>query len=62
MKKEIKSGMWVIDTTGVYEVTDVDDHYQTVYLKEVIYNDDGTYTLAGYRRLTMAEARSKEIV
>ena len=50
----IGRGDWLMDTTGVYEVTDIDSQF--VYLREVEFEDDGNYRYIGSRRITHKEA------
>ena len=54
---EVEVGMWVSDTTGVYEVQGIDAMY--VDLREVFFHEDGSgdYTLIGRRRLLHSELR-----
>ena len=38
--KDVKVGSWVMDTTGIYEVTDINERVQAAYtLNEVIDNE-----------------------
>lgn len=40
--KDVKVGTWVMDTTGIYEVTDINERVQATYtLNEVLENDSG---------------------
>ena len=40
--KDVKVGSWVMDITGIYEVTDINERVKAVYtLNEVLENECG---------------------
>lgn len=40
--KDVKVGTWVMDTSGIYEVTDINERVQATYtLNEVLENESG---------------------
>ena len=54
---EVTIGMWVSDTTGIYEVKQIDG-YERVTLREVIFEEDSDgYTYGDYRWLTRGEMK-----
>lgn len=62
--KDVKLGSWVQDTSGIYEVTDIDERVQAVYtLNEVLENESGEDEVSDNQCfLTKAEMKLMEFV
>lgn len=62
--KDVKVGTWVQDTSGIYEVTDIDERVQAVYtLNEVLENESGEDEVTESQCfLTKAEMKLMEFV
>ena len=54
---EVRIGMWLENTSGVYEVTSIEENYVSV--KEVIFEDDESdkYQLGDTYRMTKQEMK-----
>lgn len=57
--KDVEVGTWVYDTTGVYEVTDIDGRAGTPYTLNEVIDDEVTDTV---RLLTESEVRRMDIL
>ena len=62
--KDVKVGSWVMDTTGIYEVTDIDERVKAAYtLNEVLENESGEDEVSDSQCfLTKAEMKLMDIV
>ena len=62
--KDVKVGTLVIDTTGIYEVTDIDERVKAAYtLNEVLENESGEDEVSDSQCfLTKAEMKLMDIV
>ena len=62
--KDVKVGTLVMDTTGIYEVTDIDERVQAGYtLNEVLENESGEDEVSESQRfLTKSEMKLMDIV
>ena len=57
--KDVKVGSWVMDTTGIYEVTDINEIVQAAYtLNEVIDNE----VTESQRFLTKSEMKLMDFI
>lgn len=62
--KDVEVGTWVMDTAGLYEITDIDERVSAVYtLNEVLENESGEDEVSDRQRfLTKAEMKLMDIV
>ena len=62
--KDVKVGSWVMDITGIYEVTDINERVKSVYtLNEVLENESGEDEVSESQRfLTKSEMKLMDIV
>lgn len=62
--ENVKVGTWVMDTSGLYEVTDIDERVSAVYtLNEVLENESGEDEVSDRQHfLTKAEMKLMDIV
>ena len=62
--KDVKVGSWVMDITGIYEVTDINERVKAVYtLNEVLENESGEDEVSESQRfLTKSEMKLMDIV
>ena len=57
--KDVKVGSWVMDTSGIYEVTDINERVQATYtLNEVIDNE----VTESQRFLTKSEMKLMDFI
>lgn len=62
--ENVKVGTWVMDTSGLYEITNIDERVNAVYtLNEVIETESGEDEVSDIQRfLTKAEMKLMDIV
>ena len=60
----VEVGTWVMDTSGLYEVTDIDERVQAAYtLSEVIDNEVSVWEVTENQRLlTKAEMKLMDFI
>mgnify|MGYP006367102049 CR=1 FL=1 len=61
---DVEVGTWVMDTTGIYEVTDIDERVQAAYtLNEVVDNEVSVWEVTESKRfLTKAEMKLMDFI
>ena len=61
---DVEVGTWVMDTTGIYEVMDIDERVQAAYtLNEVVDNEVSVWEVTESKRfLTKAEMKLMDFI